>query len=424
MSTQFVHVAVEQLDTLVEGTQEAVLFLFHHAADEFLLGGQLGISLAHLLHEYGHELVEECTLLAEEGIGVADSTAQNATDDISGLGVAGQLAVSDGEGHGTQVVGNHTHGDVDLLLLVGTLTILASRCGEAIFLSGEILNLLDNGLEDIRVVVRVLSLQHAHETLKAHTRINDVHRQWFQAAVGLAVELHEDDVPDLDDLRVVFVDELASGHFGFLAVGAGVYVDLRAGAARAGLTHLPEVVVLIAVDDMVGRYVLAPVLSSLVVTLQSFRGIALEDGDIEIGGIEVQHVHEIFPGIVDGTLFEVVTEAPVAEHLEHRVVVSIVSHLFQIVVLTADAQTLLRVAATTWIRVLGAKDDVFPLVHTCIRKHQRRVVLDNHRGRRNDDVSFRLKELLKRVADFICCHHDDICFICFLYSFDIQVQRY
>jgi hypothetical protein len=39
-------------------------------------------------------------------------------------------------------------------------------------------------------------------------------------------------------------------------------------------------------------------------------------------------------------------------------------------------------------------------------------------------VSFRLKELLKRVADFICCHHDDICFICFPYSFDIQVQRY
>ena len=157
-------------------------------------------------------------------------------------------------------------------------------------------------------------------------------------------------------------------------------MNLRAGTARTGLTHLPEIVVLVAVDDVVGRYVLAPVFGSLVVTLESFRGIALEDCDIKVGGVEVQHVYEIFPSIVDGSLLEVVTEAPVAEHLEHRVVVGIVSHLLQVVVLTADAQTLLRVAATTRIGILGAKDDVFPLVHTCICKHQRRVVLDNHWG--------------------------------------------
>ena len=187
---------------------------------KLLLSRQLRVSLAHLLYEYGYELIEKCTLLVEEGISVADSTAQDAADDIAGFGVAGQLTVSDGEGHGTQVVGNHTHGDVDLLLLVGTLTILSGRCGEAVFLSGKVLNLLDDRLEDVRVVVGVLALQHTYESLKAHTCIDDVHRQWLQASVGLAVELHEDDVPNLDDLRVVFVDEFASGHLCFLALRA------------------------------------------------------------------------------------------------------------------------------------------------------------------------------------------------------------
>ena len=65
-------------------------------------------------------------------------------------------------------------------------------------------------------------------------------------------------------------------------------MNLRAGAARTGLTHLPEVVVLVAVDDVVGRHVLAPILGSLVVALQTFRRVALEDGDIKVSGVEVR----------------------------------------------------------------------------------------------------------------------------------------
>ena len=156
---------------------------------------------------------------------------------------------------------------------------------------------------------------------------------------------------------------------------------LGAGAARPRVAHFPEIVVFVAVDDMVGGHVLGPIAGSLVVALQSFFLATLEYGNIQVGGVQFQHLGQVFPCHVDGTLFEVVAEAPVAEHLEHGVVVSVVSHLFEVVVLAAHTETFLRIyAGYILARVFRAENDVFPLVHTCVCKHQRGVILDDHRG--------------------------------------------
>ena len=137
---------------------------------------------------------------------------------------------------------------------------------------------------------------------------------------------------------------------------------------------------LVAVDDVVGRQVLEPNLRSFVVAAQAFFGRAFENGGIEVGWVELQHVDEVFPSHVDGAFFEVVAKTPVAEHFKHGVVVSVVSHLFQVVVLAAYAETFLRVGAAARFWVARAEDDVFPLVHTRIGKHERGVVFDYHRG--------------------------------------------
>lgn len=182
---------------------------------------------------------------------------------------------------------------------------------------------------------------------------------------------------------------------------------LRAGTARSCVAHLPEVVVLVAVDDMVLGEVLCPVAGSLVVAGDTLSGVALEDRDVEVLRVEVQDVDEILVGVVDGSLLEIVAETPVAEHLEHRVVAQrrVAAHLFEIVVLAADTETFLRVGAAAWLRLLGAEDNVLPLVHAGVGEHQRGVVLDDDRRRWYYDVSFRLEEFKVRVADFVCCHH-------------------
>lgn len=103
-----------------------------------------------------------------------------------------------------------------------------------------------------------------------------MHLQRLQAAVGLTVELHEDDIPNLDDLGMILVDKELTGYLLLLLLRAEVDMNLRARAAGACVAHLPEVVVLIAVDDMILREMLGPVARSLIVTLQALSSITFK----------------------------------------------------------------------------------------------------------------------------------------------------
>ncbi len=86
-SLQLLHCIVQHGDTLVEGTQERLLLLFYDLGDQCLLCLQLWEGITHLMNEGGNELIDEPVLLTEEGIGIADGTAQDAADHITRLGI-------------------------------------------------------------------------------------------------------------------------------------------------------------------------------------------------------------------------------------------------------------------------------------------------------------------------------------------------
>ena len=56
------------------------------------------------------------------------------------------------------------------------------------------------------------------------------------------------------------------------------------------------------------------------------------------------------------------------------------TYFLEVVVLTAHTETLLRICLTAALRSSITKDDVLELIHTCIGKHQRWVVLHDHRS--------------------------------------------
>ena len=204
---------------------------------------------------------------------------------------------------------------------------------------------------------------------------------------------------------MVVVHELAAGLFGAFGVAAQVNVDFGTGAAGAGVAHLPEVVVLVAVDDMVSGHVALPVAGGFVVAAEAFVGRALEHCGVQALGVELEHVDKVFPGPVDGFLLEVIAEAPVAEHLEHGVMVGVHAHLFEVIVLAAHAQTLLRVGHTVIFCGFIAENNVFKLVHARIGEHQGGVILDYHGGRRHDLVSLIAEKVFERLAYFLRCQH-------------------
>ena len=99
------------------------------------------------------------------------------------------------------MVGNYAHGDVLLFVF--------AVCG-----SRHVTDGFQYRLENIGVVVGSLALQCTYQAFKAHTGVDYFGGKSFEAAVCLAVELHEYKIPYLDNLRMVFVHQLRTGYFG------------------------------------------------------------------------------------------------------------------------------------------------------------------------------------------------------------------
>ena len=118
-------------------------------------------------------------------------------------------------------------------------------------------------------------------------------------------------------------------------------MDFGTRAAGTCITHFPEVVMFVAIEDMVFRQELFPVRGGFVVPFQSFFGTSFEYGGIQIFRIYLQYIYQIFPCPADSFFLEVISERPVAQHFEHSMVVGIMSHFFQVIVLAAYTQTFL-----------------------------------------------------------------------------------
>ena len=358
----FADLAVKHSDTVVESAEERIFFLLDYLFDKFFLCRKFGVGATHLCHQCVDKLIKECLALTEECVYIPYRAAQNTADHISGLGVGGELGFCYGERNGAHVVGCDTHRHIGFLVL-------------SIFLSGKLAYLADQRCEYIRVVIGRLSLESHAEAFETHAGVYHFGGKRFQMAVGFSVVLHENKIPYLDHQRIVLVDERGAVRFGAFLIWSQVYVDLAARTAWAGLAHLPEIVMTVAVDDMRRWKMPLPDAGGLVVPLESLRGIAFEDCGVKAVWIQLQHIHQIFPCPVYGLLLEVVSKRPVAEHLEHRMVVCVVSNLLEVVVLPRYAQTFLAVGHSPAFRHTVAKDYILELIHSGVGKHQRRVIL-------------------------------------------------
>ncbi len=225
--------------------------------------------------------------------------------------------------------------------------------------------------------------------------------------VGHPLVLHEDEIPYLYHVRVGLVDQLASAQprRGLFFRSAYIYMYLGARAAGTGVAHFPEVVVLVAEQNVILRKMLEPGFARLGVQGRAVLRAAFEDGRVQQAAVDFIDFRQEFPGPVYGLVLEVVAEAPVAQHLEHSVVVRIVSHFFEVVVLSAHSQAFLRVRRTRVRRGGVTEEDVLELVHTGVGEHQRRVILDHHRGRRHDGVSLGCEEIEKSLSYFLRSHN-------------------
>ena len=386
-----IHQFAQQTDTLVQGAEESLFFAADNRSNLLLLFLQFRIGFAQVCNQLRNQFVQERLALAQERVTVADGSAQDTTNHVTGLLVARQLSVGDSECYGADMVCDDAHGDVHILFLT-------------VFVPRQFTNLAQHRLEHVRIIVRGLALNGTHQTLETHARVNHFLCQRLQAAVCFAVVLHEHDVPNLNHLRMVFVHQLASGNLGFLLIAAAVHMNLGARAARSRIAHFPEVIVLVAVQDMVLRQMFLPDTGCFVISAKTLFCRALEHRGIQVLRVQFQYIHQVFPGPVDGFLLEVIAKRPVAQHLEHRVVVRVVSHLLKVIMFAAHAKTFLAVCYARIFDWVIPQNNALPRVHARVGKHQRRVIFYHHRSTRHYLMPLACHKVQKGLPNLLTCH--------------------
>ena len=212
-----------------------------------------------------------------EALAVPHRASHDLAEHVAAPFVRRHDAVGDEKARGPQVIGNHPHRHVGGLH--------AASVGAADQTGGGV----EDGREERRVVVRERPLHHGRDALQAHAGVDRRRRQVGEGAGGIALELHEHVVPDLDEALAPGLDVVdeppAARH-----VSPAVVVDLRAPPAWPRLAHGPEIVGHSQLADVIGRQEVAPARERLVIARNA--GPALEDGGVQSIRVE-PGTHEV-----------------------------------------------------------------------------------------------------------------------------------
>ena len=425
-----------------------------------LLGPDFREDVAHFVGEDVHQLVEK-RILETKRAAVAHRPAQDATQDVMAVVVAGLDAVGNGKAEGADMVGDDAEGDVqgDLLSRGGNVRAVAGDflgqigglahlqgCGGGIHLNNfarafaggferfagsrtgggvagkgaavgfaaQFFEGVENRAENVGLVIGDFgvgkigeafgALDDAGHPFKAHAGVHVLGRERHELAVRVGVELDEHQVPDFNALRAALVHQLASG----IARRGQIHMQFRARTARPSLAHHPKIVFFAAVNDMDvrvqphGLKFLGPVVIGFQIKfagfLECFAGII--DGGIQPFRREFPDLDDQFPRPVNGLLFEIIAKGPVPKHFKESVVVGIQPHIVQVVVLAAGADTLLGVGgATRGVRAAGlAQENGHKLVHPRVGEQQIGRIRQQA-GRRHNGVILGLEKVEEILPD-------------------------
>ena len=203
--------------------------------------------------------------------------------------------------------------------------------------SRELRHLRDDRIDLVRLVHVRHALAQVGDAFQAAAGVNVLRGQGFdhvEFVLGGDVGdllLLKDQVPDLQETVLVGLRPAVGTE-----LGSAVYVDLGAGATRAGHPHVPVVVLEATLLDAAARDPgLPPQRYGLLVAVQCGHphlvGPKPETAVGDLGGDQL-------PGVVDGAFLEVIAECEVPHHLEERAVPGGPAH----VVYVQGAHTLLN----------------------------------------------------------------------------------
>ena len=229
---------VDHRQALRERPLELLLFLEDDLGDAIASGRQLVVVPLHHLHDLAAELRERARPQAKAPA-VHRRAADYAAKHIPPELVRRRDAVRDEERRGPRVLGHDAYRHV-------------GRRRGAVLLSRERLDLLHERLEHVAAInVAGYTLKHLRQPLETRAGVDVLLRERNERAVGLAVVLLEDKVPDLEvPPAVLGRAALVLGHTG---LRTSIEKDLAVRAREPGQARRPEVLRIALTEDLLRR---------------------------------------------------------------------------------------------------------------------------------------------------------------------------
>ena len=286
------------------------------------------------------------------------------------------------------MIGNDTERYVDFFLFTLTDAFLC-RQRRAVLFAAQFLEFVKDRAKDVGLVVRdgsgkigeiLCALDDRCNALEAHAGVDVSRRErdkrcdrGHRPGYRVRVELDENEVPDLDAPRIALVHQRATR----VAVRREIDVQLgardRTGRCRPSSRSCPSCrrYERGSSDRDRPRGTDPPRDRTLPGQTRSARpGLGLVNRRVEPLRRKFPALDDEFPRPLDRFLFEVVTEGPVPEHFEERVVIGVEPDILQVVVLAASADALLRIRTRAGFhgRFLLSKEDRHELIHARVRE--------------------------------------------------------
>ena len=120
--------------------------------------------------------------------------------------------------------------------------------------------------------------------------------------------------------------------------------------------------------------------------------------DQNFAGVQTDNMGREFPGPCNGFFFKIVAKTEVAHHFEKRVMPRGIADIFKIVMFAASTNAALGRGRPRVAGVGFAKERILKLIHPCISKQQRRVVVRHQGTRRHDAMAFRLVKVEESIT--------------------------
>ena len=214
----------------IESEFKALFLGFEGFDDQAFGAAKLRIGLAHFLQQRGEEFAHQRILCAQQ-VRMAHTAAHNPAQNITASFVRGHDAIGHQEGRAADVIGDD-----------------AVRCAHiAIGINArQVGGVFNKAAHNVDGIVIVRAHQGCGNALKAHAGIDALGGQ-IDARIGIdLLVLHEDIVPDLDKAVAIFFRGARRTAPDMITV---IIENFSARAARAGITHAPEVIVGGDADD-------------------------------------------------------------------------------------------------------------------------------------------------------------------------------